>query len=90
LYRSHCRFRTAITRPRTEAESLAGAGARSSLILPALQYQRRRVEQSFGWMKMVGMIRKVKLRGIDKVGWLFSFTGAAYHLCRLRNLMAQA
>src|SRR5271166_2580989 len=54
------------------------------------QRKRKRVEQSFGWMKMVGMLRKVKLRGIDKVGWLFTFTGAAYNLCRLRNLMAEA
>jgi transposase/IS5 family transposase len=54
------------------------------------QRKRKRVEQSFGWMKMVGMLRKVKLRGIDKVGWLFTFTGAAYNLCRLRNLMAGA
>jgi hypothetical protein len=41
------------------------------------------------WMKMVGMLKKVKLRGIDKVGCLFTFTGAAYNLCRLRNLMAR-
>src|SRR5713101_3484552 len=54
------------------------------------QRKRKRVEQSFGWMKMVGMLKKVKLRGIDKVGWLFTFTGAAYNLCRLRNLMARA
>jgi hypothetical protein len=54
------------------------------------QRKRKRVEQSFGWMKMVGMLKKVKLRGIDKVGWLFTFTGAAYNLCRFRNLMAQA
>jgi len=54
------------------------------------QRKRKRVEQSFGWMKMVGMLKKVKLRGIDKVGWLFTFTGAAYNLCRLRNLMAAA
>ena len=52
------------------------------------QRKRKRVEQLFGWMKMVGMLRKVKLRGIDKFGWLFTFTGAAYNLCRLRNLMA--
>ena len=52
------------------------------------QRKRKRVEQSFGWMKIVGMLKKVKLRGIDKVGWLFTFTGAAYNLCRLRNLMA--
>src|SRR5712672_1286992 len=54
------------------------------------QCKRKRVEQSFGWMKMVGMLKKVKLRGIEKVGWLFTFTGAAYNLCRLRNLMARA
>jgi Transposase DDE domain len=54
------------------------------------QRKRKRVEQSFGWMKMVGMLKKVKLRGIDKVGWLFTFTGAAYNRCRLRNLMAEA
>ena len=54
------------------------------------QRKRKRVDQSCGWMKMVGMLRKVKLRGIDKVGWLFTFTGAAYNLCRLRNLMAKA
>ncbi|MGB6717447.1 MAG: transposase, partial [Candidatus Acidiferrales bacterium] len=53
------------------------------------QRKRKRVEQVFGWMKMVGGLKKVKLRGIDKVGWLFTFTAAAYNLCRLRNLMAR-
>jgi len=51
------------------------------------QRKRKRVEQSFGWMKMVGMLRKVKLRGIDKVGGCSPF-GGCYNLCRLRNLMA--
>ena len=54
------------------------------------QRKRKRVEQSFGWMKMEGMLKKVKLRRIDKVGWLFTFTAAAYNLCRLRNLLARA
>jgi Transposase DDE domain len=31
------------------------------------QRKRKRVEQVFGWMKMVGGLKKVKLRGIDKV-----------------------
>lgn len=53
------------------------------------QRKRKRVEQSFGWMKLVGMLKKVKLRGIEKVGWLFTFTGAAYNLCRLRKLMTE-
>ena len=54
------------------------------------QQKRKRVEQSFGWMKVIGMLKKVKLRGFEKVGWLFTFTGAAYNLCRLRTLQVQA
>src|SRR5229473_750663 len=54
------------------------------------QQKRKRVEQSFGWMKVIGMLKKVKLRGLEKVGWLFTFTGAAYNLCRLRTLQVQA
>jgi transposase len=44
---------------------------------------RKRIEQAFGWMKSVGGIRKVKLRGLAKVGWVFTFTAAAYNLWRL-------
>ncbi len=54
------------------------------------QQKRKRVEQSFGWMKIIGMLRKVKLRGREKVGWLFTFAGAAYNLIRLQRLQAQA
>lgn len=54
------------------------------------QQKRKRVEQSFGWMKMVGLLRKVKLRGIRKVSWWFTFMGAAYNLTRLRRLRAEA
>jgi hypothetical protein len=32
----------------------------------------------------------VKLRGLDKVGWLFTFVAAAYNLRRLQKLQAQA
>jgi hypothetical protein len=31
------------------------------------QRKRQRVEQSFGWMKMSGMLRKEELRGREKV-----------------------
>ena len=54
------------------------------------QQKRKRVEQSFGWMKMIGLLRKVKLRGLEKVGWWFTFMGAAYNLIRLRRLRAAA
>src|SRR3990170_1349851 len=54
------------------------------------QQKRKRVEQSFGWMKMIGLLKKVKLRGLRKVGWWFTFVGAAYNLVRLRRLRAEA
>jgi transposase len=54
------------------------------------QRERKRVEESFGWMKIIGMLKKVKLRGLDKIGWLFTFVAAAYNLRRLQKLQAQA
>jgi len=54
------------------------------------QQKRKRIEQSFGWMKIIGMLKKVKLRGREKVGWLFTFVGAAYNLYRLGRLAAEA
>ena len=54
------------------------------------QQKRKRVEQSFGWMKVIGMLRKVKLRGREKVGWWFIYVAAAYNLVRLRTLQAEA
>ncbi len=54
------------------------------------QQKRKRIEQSFGWMKIIGMLKKVKLRGLQKLRWLFTFVGAAYNLCRLGRLEAEA
>jgi hypothetical protein len=50
------------------------------------QQKRKRVEEVFGWMKTVGLLRKVKLRGVPRVGWLFTFAAAVYNLVRMRNL----
>ena len=47
------------------------------------------VEKPFGWMKQVGGLRKVKLRGLAKVEWLFVFTCAAYNLLRIPKLRAE-
>lgn len=51
------------------------------------QQKRKRVEEIFGWLKTVGLLRKVKLRGVQRVGWLFTFAAAVYNLVRIRNLM---
>jgi hypothetical protein len=37
-------------------------------------------------MKSVGPLRKVKLRGRDKLWWLFTFTAAAFNLWRIPKL----
>ncbi len=47
------------------------------------------VEKVFGWLKQIGPLRKVKLRGLEKVGWLFVFSCAAFNLLRLSKLRAQ-
>jgi transposase len=54
------------------------------------QKKRKRIEESFGWMKTIGMLKKVKLRGLEKVSWLFTFVAAVYNLYRLQRLKAQA
>jgi transposase len=51
------------------------------------QRKRKLVEQGFGWMKMVGGLRKLRHRGGDRVGWIFTFTAAAYNIVRLRRLL---
>jgi hypothetical protein len=47
---------------------------------------RKRVEEIFGWLKTVGMTRKVRHRGLPRVEWIFTFALAAYNLVRIRNL----
>ena len=50
------------------------------------QRKRKRVEECFGWMKTIALLRKVRHRGLFKVGWVFTFAAAAYNLVRMRNL----
>ena len=39
-------------------------------------------------MKTVGLLRKLRHRGLARVDWVFTFTAAAYNLVRIRNLQA--
>jgi len=47
------------------------------------------VEKPFGWLKQTAGLKKVKLRGLEKVRWLFVFGCAAYNLLRIPKLRAQ-
>jgi transposase len=51
------------------------------------QQKRKRIEEVFGWLKTVWMMRKTRHRGLPKVTWMFTFAAAAYNLVRMQNLL---
>lgn len=53
------------------------------------QRKRKRVEEVFGWLKTVGLMRKTRHRGAERVGWMFTLAVTAYNLVRMRNLALQ-
>src|SRR6516165_4347584 len=52
------------------------------------QRKRKRIEECFGWLKTIALMRKLRHRGVCKVDWVFTFACAAYNLVRMRNLAA--
>ncbi len=51
------------------------------------QKKRKRVEECFGWLKDIALLRKLKHRGLFRVAWIFTFAAAAYNLVRMRKLI---
>jgi Transposase DDE domain len=51
------------------------------------QVIRKRIEEANGWIKTVALMRKTRHRGTARVGWMFTFTAAAYNLIRLPKLL---
>ena len=54
------------------------------------QIKRKRIEEPFGWMKPVGVMRKIRHRGRELVEWFFVLTAAAYNLLRIPKILAAA
>jgi transposase len=54
------------------------------------QKKRKRIEECFGWLKTIALMRKVRHRGVEKVGWVFTFAAAAYNLVRMKKLLANS
>jgi transposase len=50
------------------------------------QQKRKLIEQGFGWVKTVGRMRQVAVRGLKRVDQMFVLNMAAYNLVRLRSL----
>ncbi len=51
------------------------------------QRKRKLVEEIFGWLKTIGLMRKTRHKGVERGGWMFTFTNAAYNLIRIRNII---
>ncbi len=47
---------------------------------------RKRVEECIGWMKEIGGLRRVKVRGTERVGLPGWLVGSAYNLVRMGRL----
>ena len=54
------------------------------------QQKRKLIEEVFGWLKTVGLMRKLRHRGTRRVDWMFTFATAVYNLVRIRNLTEHA
>jgi hypothetical protein len=54
------------------------------------QRKRKRVEEIFGWLKTVALMRKLRHRGRAVIEWQFTLAVAAYNLVRIRNLTSAA
>ena len=64
----------------TEAE-------RNDLGFEVSQKKRKLVERVFGWGKLDSVMRKIKLRGLRRVDWLFRFLATAHNLVRMVKLV---
>jgi len=50
---------------------------------------RKRIEEGFGWSKEFGLLRRIRVRGRERVGMAFAFSAAACNLIRLPGLLAE-
>ena len=53
------------------------------------QRKRKLIEELFGWAKSIAVLRKLRHRGKDRVGWMFTFVLAAFNVVRINNLTAK-
>ena len=54
------------------------------------QRKRKLVEEAFGWGKTIAGLAKMKVRGLPRVRFKFTFAMAAYNLIRMPRLLAAA
>jgi hypothetical protein len=50
------------------------------------QRKRKLIEEVFGWIKTIGLMRKTRHKGVERGGWMFTLANALYDLIRIRTL----
>jgi transposase len=65
-----------------DARTTRHAGYRASQIV------RKRIEETFGWVKAAAGFARTRHRGLARVGWQFTLAMAAYDLIRLPKLLS--
>lgn len=71
--------------------SMARMRARMRRILPSYRTSQRRrkmIEEAFGWVKTVGLLRRVRHVGRRRIAQVTEMTMAAYNLVRMSRLLA--
>ena len=64
--------RTSRRTPRTGASAIDGRTTRHPGYAVS-QQKRKLVEEIFGWLKTIALLRKTRHRGVRRVGWMFTF-----------------
>ena len=65
----------------------AGQGIEALCLLLGLTRSLLDDHLANGWIKEVAGMAQTKHRGLDRVGWMFTFKAAAYNLIRLPQLL---
>ncbi|NWJ99003.1 MAG: IS5 family transposase [Chloroflexi bacterium] len=50
---------------------------------------RKKIEEFFGWAKVIAGFRKLRHTGLEKIRFYFSLAAGCFNLVKLRNLIAQ-
>lgn len=50
---------------------------------------RKRIEEFFGWAKVIAGFRKLRHVGLEKIGFYFTMAAGCFNLVKLRNLIGQ-
>jgi len=53
------------------------------------QKDRKKIEEFFGWAKVIAGFRKLRHVGLEKIRFYFSLAAGCFNLIKLRNLVAQ-